>query len=181
MNCVGLAKSSGILKFTQGWLQVEHAWKNVESLLEVLNNLHRTLFVYRVHSLWRASAHDIWHSMYFFGLCYCNDRIFLFFFPFPSLPPSVSLVDKGSFCCPVQLCLCVWLWENFLTVRESPPLSGLAFPLGSSRLIEAERRHCSAALLPPATPSGSSGSRIPPPCLPKSLVQVVCMTSLFPK
>lgn len=91
-----------------------------------------------------------------FGLCYCNDQIFLLF-P-PSL--SVSLVYKGPFCCPVQICLCVWLWENILTVRESPPLSGLPFPLRSSRLKEAEPHHCSGGLLP-ATPGGGSSHRIP--------------------
>ncbi len=97
-----------------------------------------------------------------------------------SFPPSLRLlVDKGPFCCPVRLCLCVWMWENFLTVRESPPLSGLAFPLGSSRLREAEPHHSSKALLRPATPSGSHARRNSLPCLlsPNLLVWAVCVTS----
>lgn len=92
MNCMGLdiiwlrpIPAHWVSKIYLSYLQVKHPWKNVDSLLEPLNILHRTVFVYGVHSPWGASSQAIWHSMNFFGLCYCNYQIFLLF---PSLPPS---------------------------------------------------------------------------------------------
>lgn len=49
-----------------------------------------------------------------------------------SFPPSLPLSPWWTGVLRAALCgsVCVWLWENFSTVRESPPLSGPAFPLG---------------------------------------------------
>lgn len=115
--CRGVSKPSGILKFTEGYLQVTHPWNTVETSLGSLNILYKA-----VHSLWGASLQEIWPSMYFYGLCYCNRQLI------PSLPlsPWWTGVPHAALCGSV----CVWLWENFSTVRESPPLSGPAFPLG---------------------------------------------------
>lgn len=94
-----------------------------------------------------------------------------------SFPPSlVSLVDKGSFRSPVQLCVfdCGKIFG--LSVRVPRSLDWL-FPWGSpSSEGEAEPYHCSETLLLPATPSGSSNSRIPLPCL----VWAVRVTSPLP-
>lgn len=58
---------------------------------------------------------------------------------------SLSLCFLGVFSFFVALCssVCVWLWENFPTVRESPPLSGPVFPMGSST----KPQRCSGGLL----------------------------------
>lgn len=78
-----------------------------------------------------------------------------------ALSPSLSLVDRFSFFFSLpHATLPVWLWENFWTVRESPPLFQLAFPLGSSSLREGGwAQPYSETLLLLAIPGDSSGSK----------------------
>lgn len=100
--------------------------KNVEYMLGPLNVLHRTVFVYRVYSPWGASSQEIWHSMYFFGLCYCNYQIFLLF---PSLPlsPWWTRVLFAALCGSVCVFNCGKI--SRLSVRV-PRSLGWLFPWG---------------------------------------------------
>lgn len=154
--CRGVSKASGFLKFTEGYLQVKHPWNTVETSLGSLNILYKA-----VHSLWVSSLQEIWPSMYFYGLCYCNRQLF------PSLPPSVSLVDRGPSRCPVRLCLRLIVGKFLNCPWESPAL-WTGFSLGevrggSSVLRDAEPHYSSRTVLASADPSGRSGGRIPLP------------------
>lgn len=78
----------------------------------------------------KAPLLEIRHRMDFFGLF----GVFVTVRSSSSFPSSfISLVGKDSFSLPCAA-LCVWLWESFWIVRESAPLSGLAFPMRSFRL-----------------------------------------------